>query len=408
MAKKGKKPEIRFTGYTNDWEQRELGDFGLATGGTSIESEFTEGGKYKVISIGSYSEESIYVDQGIRANKTNKTENRILKKHDLTMILNDKTASGNIIGRVLLIDADDTYVYNQRTERIEINKDEYDPQFLYQFLNADNIRSKIIQASQGNTQIYVNWSVISKLNYVIPVTKCEQKKIGEFFKQLDNLITLHQRKYDKLVIVKKSMLEKMFPKDGANVPEIRFSGFTDAWEQRRLGEVAVFNPKSTLPDEFVYIDLESVVGTELITYRTETIVSAPSRAQRLAQRGDVFYQTVRPYQKNNYLFDLPYDNYVFSTGYAQMRPNIDSYFLLCCVQEESFVKTVLDRSTGTSYPAINSNDLAEIEIKVPIDSEEQVKIGSLFRSLDNLITLHQRKLEKLKNIKKALLEKMFV
>ncbi|MDU2242458.1 MAG: restriction endonuclease subunit S [Paenibacillus sp.] len=192
-----------------------------------------------------------------------------------------------------------------------------------------------------------------------------------------------------------------------NVPKIRFPGFNDAWEQRKLGEIAEFNPKSILPDEFEYVDLESVVGTELITHRTESKESAPSRAQRLAQRGDIFYQTVRPYQKNNYLYDLPYDNYVFSTGYAQMRPSIDSYFLLSRVQEELFVKNVLDRSTGTSYPAINSNDLAEIEIKVPIDSDEQVKIGSLFCSLDHLITLHQRKLNNVKNMKAGLLQKMF-
>ena len=166
----------------------------------------------------------------------------------------------------------------------------------------------------------------------------------------------------------------------------------NTWEQRRLGSVAIFNPKSTLPDEFEYVDLESVVGTDMIAHRTETKDNAPSRAQRLALYGDVFYQTVRPYQKNNYLYDLPYDNYVFSTGYAQMRPNIDSYFLLSRLQEEGFVKLVLDRCTGTSYPAINSNDLADIEIKVPVDRDEQSQVGSLFRSLDHLITLHQRML----------------
>ena len=185
------------------------------------------------------------------------------------------------------------------------------------------------------------------------------------------------------------------------------SFLANAWEQRRLGAVAVFNPKSTLPSEFEYVDLESVVGTDMIAHRTETKDNAPSRAQRLAQLGDVFYQTVRPYQKNNYLFDLPYDNYVFSTGYAQMRPNIDSYFLLSRLQEEGFVKLVLDRCTGTSYPAINSNDLADIEIKVPVNRDEQTKIGNLFRSLDTIITLHQRELVKLKGIK-DLFGKMFI
>lgn len=205
-----KTPKIRFEGFTDDWEQRKLGEFGKATGGTSIESEFVEEGNYKVISIGSYSETSKYNDQGLRTNKTSKTESKILNKDDLTMILNDKTAAGNIIGRVLLVDADNSYVYNQRTERIEVYKKKFEPSFLYQLLNAENIRSKIIKASQGNTQIYVNWSTISELKYPIPRVKSEQKKIATFFNNLDNLITLHQRKRDELQNLKKFMLQNMF------------------------------------------------------------------------------------------------------------------------------------------------------------------------------------------------------
>ena len=190
-------------------------------------------------------------------------------------------------------------------------------------------------------------------------------------------------------------------------PEIRFAGFNDAWEQRKLGELALFNPKEELPKTFEYVDLESVVGIEMLSHRTEAKVSAPSRAQRLAHTGDLFYQTVRPYQKNNYLFEKPDNNYVFSTGYAQMRPFVDGYFLLSLVQNESFVKVVLDSCTGTSYPAINANDLAEIEVFAPSDKNEAHKIGTIFRSLDNLITLHQRKYDKLTKVKKSMLEKMF-
>ena len=191
------------------------------------------------------------------------------------------------------------------------------------------------------------------------------------------------------------------------VPELRFPGFTDDWEERKLKDIAQFNPKTVLPDEFEYVDLESVVGTEMISHRTESKDQAPSRAQRLAQKGDVFYQTVRPYQMNNYLYDLPYDNYVFSTGYAQMRPNIDSYFLLNSVQNKQFVQHVLDRSTGTSYPAINSSDLSNIEIHVPSKLSEQQKIGAFFQSIDDTIALHQRKLDLLKEQKKSYLQKMF-
>ena len=190
-------------------------------------------------------------------------------------------------------------------------------------------------------------------------------------------------------------------------PQIRFAKFKDTWEQRKLSEVAEFNPKSELPETFEYVDLESVVGTEMVSHRTETRETAPSRAQRLARTGDVFFQTVRPYQRNNYLFEKPDNNYVFSTGYAQMRPKIDAEFLMCFLQTDSFVKVVLDNCTGTSYPAINSNDLSNLEIVLPASDDEQRRIGSFISNLDNLITLHQRKYDKLTKAKKSMLEKMF-
>ena len=174
-----------------------------------------------------------------------------------------------------------------------------------------------------------------------------------------------------------------------------------------MGSLAIFNPKAELPNVFEYVDLESVVGTEMLSHRTESKRTAPSRAQRLAQTGDLFYQTVRPYQKNNFLFEKSDKYYVFSTGYAQMRPVVDGLFLLCIVQSNGFMKVVLDNCTGTSYPAIKSNDLAEIEVYSPINPKEQEYIGKLFKGIDNLITLHQRKYDKLVNVKKAMLEKMF-
>ena len=196
--------------------------------------------------------------------------------------------------------------------------------------------------------------------------------------------------------------------DKKRVPKLRFPGFTEPWEQRKLGEISEFNPKAVLPDVFEYVDLESVVGTEMIAHKTTEKANAPSRAQRLAQTGDLFFQTVRPYQKNNYLFEKPDTDYVFSTGYAQMRPKIDGYFLLSSVQTEQFVKNVLDRCTGTSYPAINSNDLAEMTVNIPVKQEEAKEIGDYFRNLDNLITLHQRELDHLQLLKKGMLQQMFI
>ena len=176
----------------------------------------------------------------------------------------------------------------------------------------------------------------------------------------------------------------------SDVDKLKLS-YAITWEQCKLGELAIFNPKAELPDVFEYVDLESVVGTEMLSHRTESKLTAPSRAQRLAQSGDLFYQTVRPYQKNNFLFEKSDEHYVFSTGYAQMRPTVNGHFLLCLVQSGGFMKVVLDNCTGTSYPAIKSNDLAEIEVYTPINPKEQKQVGKLFKELDNLITLHQRK-----------------
>ena len=202
-------PEIRFPGFSDHWIKIKLSDIGIATSGTAIESEFSEDGSYKVISIGSYSEDSTYRDQGIRALDSEKTRKRILYKDDLTMLLNDKTSEGNIIGRVLLIDEDEKYVYNQRTQRIEVDKDKYDPVFLYEMLNAPNIREKIIKQSQGNTQIYVNWSVISQLDYLVPC-KEEQIAIGSFFSMISHYIMLLQNQLDKWTELKKGLLQQMF------------------------------------------------------------------------------------------------------------------------------------------------------------------------------------------------------
>ena len=189
-------------------------------------------------------------------------------------------------------------------------------------------------------------------------------------------------------------------------PSYRFAGYTEPWEEKKLGEVAEVNPKSVVPDEFKYVDLGAVVGTEMVSYRNETISTSPSRAQRLAIKGDIFYQTVRPYQKNNYLFEKDDNDYVFSTGYAQLRPSGDGCFLLSYLQTNKFVNVVLDNCTGTSYPAINSKDLSDIFISLPTLSE-QTAIGSFFQDIDQLISLQQHKLEVLKEQKKTYLKLLF-
>ena len=149
------------------------------------------------------------------------------------------------------------------------------------------------------------------------------------------------------------------------------------------------------------------MGTNLLGFQVIKKENAPSRAQRLASYGDVFYQTVRPYQRNNYLFENVDKDMVFSTGYAQLRSRLDSYFLLTLVQNDNFVKVVLDNCTGTSYPAINGSELGKITVQIPPNEVEANQIGKIFRRIDKSITLHQRKLNNLKLKKKALLQKLF-
>ena len=274
--------------------------------------------------------------------------------------------------------------------------------FAYLFKTEKNI-FKFYRYSQGLVDDTRNlkYNSFKIIQVTIPPVK-EQQKIVAILSAQDKVIECYEKKIEQLKRMKKYYLQNMFPKRGETVPKIRFKGFTESWEQRKLGDLAIFNPKAELPDIFEYVDLESVVGTEMLTHRTESKRTAPSRAQRLARTGDLFYQTVRPYQKNNYLFEKPDKHYVFSTGYAQMRPIMDGRFLLCLVQNDSFVKVVLDNCTGTSYPAINSNDLAGIEVYSPSNPQEQTQIGDFFKDIDTLITLHQRKLEEEKKKKKAL------
>lgn len=407
MPQKAKVPAIRFKDFSDAWEQCKLGNIveRIVRKNTNNESTLplTISAQYGL------------VDQITYFN--NRVASRDVRNYYLVLngefAYNKSTSEGFPFGTVKRLDLYENgvlstlYIVFGIRDYEEINSD-----FLAVFFNTDRwhkgVSERAAEGARNHGLLNISADDFLDIGLFLPKESAEQKQIGTYFKNIDKLITLHQRKLLKLKNVKKAMLEKMFPKNGSNVPEIRFAGFNDAWEQRKVGALAEFNPKAELPDTFEYVDLESVVGTEMVFHREENKSTAPSRAQRLARQGDLFYQTVRPYQRNNYLFENTDSSYVFSTGYAQMRPHCDGYFLLCLVQNDLFVKYVLDRCTGTSYPAINSNDLAEMDVNIPKNVVEQQQIGNFFRRLDNLITLYQRKYEKLQNIKKACLERMFV
>ena len=411
----GNTPNIRFKGFTDYWEQRKLGEIliGLQNNTLSRADLSNETGVAKNVH---YGDVLIKFGEVLDVSKEKLpmiSDESILSKYKSSFLQNGDvivadTAEDSTVGKCSEIAGLNDEIVLSGLHTIPYRPiEKFASGYLGYYLNSSAYHNQLIPLMQGIKVTSISKSAMQDTDIVYPKSMEEQGKIGDYFQSLDNLITLHQRKCDETKKLKKFMLQKMFPKKDAKKPEIRFAGFTDDREQRKLIEVAEFNPKSELPDDFDYVDLESVVGTEMISHRTETKDSAPSRAQRLAQPGDVFFQTVRPYLKNNYLFSKLDNNYVFSTGYAQMRPNIDTAFLMSFLQTDSFVKIVLDNCTGTSYPAINSNDLSNLEISLPKSFEEQKIVGKTIISIDNLITLHQRKCDELKKFKKYMLQNMF-
>ena len=248
----------------------------------------------------------------------------------------------------------------------------------------------------------------------------EQREIGELLTCLDNLITLHQRKFEKLTNVKKSMLEKMFPRNGSCYPEIRFKGFTDPWEQRKLGELVDrvvrknTNNESTLP-----LTISAQYGlVDQITYFNNRVASRNVSNYYLVLNGEFAYNKST---SDGYPFgavkrlDL-YEKGVLSTLYIVFAPKkeqqIDSDYLTVFFDTDRWHKGVAERAAegarNHGLLNISAEDFFDIDLSVPKDIVEQKQIGAFIRQLDNLITLHQRELEKLQSIKKALLEKMFV
>ena len=219
----------------------------------------------------------------------------------------------------------------------------------------------------------------------------EQQKIGAYFENLDNLITLHQRKYDKLTNVKKSMLEKMFPQNGSNAPEIRFKGFTEAWEQRKLGDVV--DVRSGKDYKHLSEGNIPVYGTGGFMLSVNQALSYDEDAIGIGRKGTI---------DKPYILKAPFWT-VDTLFYAIPREKVDLNFAFDVFQNIDWKKK--DESTGV--PSLSKTAINEIDVLVP-QYDEQQPLGQFFNRIDNLITLHQRELEKLKNLKKACLEKMFV
>ena len=292
---------------------------------------------------------------------------------------------------------------NQALAIIRLKKNE-NRVFIYQMLISSKMVRYIDDNKSVGAQPNLNLEQMGNFLFAYP-SSVEQTKIANFLTAVDEKITQLTQKCQLLAQYKKGVMQQIFSqalrfKDdvGQDFPE---------WETKQLCEISQINPKAkSLPDEFIYIDLESVVKGSLLKENWVNSDEAPSRAQRFLSRGDVLFQTVRPYQSNNLFFNkIGY--YVASTGYAQLRASGDPKFLYYCLHLDEFIGEVMNRCIGTSYPAINSTELASIGISVPVQ-KEQTKIANFLTAIDDKLTHTQAQLTAAKHYKQGLLQQLFV
>ena len=404
---KNTKPAIRFRGFTDAWEQRKLGEITESySGGTpTVGNNAYYDGDIPFIRSGEISGD--YTELFITSEGLNSSSAKMVKEGDILYALYGATSGEVSISKL-------KGAINQAILAIQPHQN-YDNQFLMQWLKKSKkyIIDTYLQGGQGN----LSGNIVKNLPVDLP-TYDEQHQIGAYFKHLDNLITLHQRKYDSLVNVKKAMLEKMFPKNGETVPEIRFKGFTDAWEQRKLSGIYqnignAFVGTATpyyVEDGHFYLESNNIKDGQ-INRNSEIFINDEFYEKQkdkwlhtgdmvMVQSGHVGHAAVIPEELDN------------SAAHAlimfrNQKEKVNPYFLNYQYQTNKAKKKIEGITTGNTIKHILASDMQEFVVDVP-DFEEQEIIGAYFQQLDNLITLHQRKLEKLKNIKKSCLEKMFV
>lgn len=378
MDQNRRTPQVRFKEYTDTWEQRKLGDLVDVCSGRDYKHLLD--GDIPVYGTGGY---MLSVSEALSY---------------------DKDAIG--IGRKGTIDKPyilnapfwtvDTLFYAMPRENIDLN---------FTFDIFQNIDWKKKDESTGVPSL--SKTAINEIDVLAP-EYAEQKQIGQYFANFDNLITLHQRKYDKLLNLKKAMLEKMFPQNGSLYPEIRFKGFTDAWEQRKLGEVAKYRNgkahENCIDDNGKYI----VVNSKFVSTNGEVKKYSNLQNEALFKNEIAFVLSDVPNGRalaRTFLVEKN-DKYTLNQRIAGITPLSETcpYYLYILMNRHPYFLTFDD---GAKQTNLSVSDVMGFESFYP-KFEEQKKIGVYFSNLDNLITFHQHKLEKLKNIKKSCLEKMFV
>ena len=395
MAEKTNVPEIRFAGFTDPWEQRKFADFVSASGIRN--SENLELPSYSVTNDCGFVPQDERFENGGTMREADKTSYWIVEPKSFAYnparinvgSIGYQSTSGNVIVSSL-------YEVFQTDETC-------DDRFLWHWFKTRLFTQQIEMLQEGGVRLYFFFDKLLKSGISMPSVD-EQRLIGEQFDWLDSLITLHQRKYDKLAQLKKSMLDKMFPKPGERFPEIRFAGFTDPWEQRKLGEVALVtmgqSPNGACytdnPNDAVLVQGNADLKDGWVSPRVWT-----TEVTKTAKAGDLIMSVRAPVGA---MGKTAYD-VVLGRGVAGIAGNEFLFQALSKKEAEGYWSTV---SAGSTFDSINGDELRNTPVNCPRSELECETIGDCLSKVDSLITLHQRKLELLRNTKKSLLDRMFV
>ena len=399
MTEKTVKPEIRFAGFTDAWEQRKFDEVfdctipnnTLSRAELNYESGSVRNIHYGDILIKYGSIVDVQNDEIPFATGKSSDDFKGALLQDGDIIIAD-TAEDETTGKACEIgNSQGLDIVSGLHTMVCRPHNKMALGYLGYYLNSDAYHNQLLPLMQGIKVLSLSRTNVQKTMVCYPKRQSEQQLIADYFRNLDNLITLHQRKYDKLTKVKKSMLEKMFPKNGATVPEIRFKGFSDAWEQRKLEDLV--DVCSGRDYKHLSEGPIPVYGTGGYMLSVNEALSYNEDAIGIGRKGTI---------DKPYILKAPFWT-VDTLFYAIPREKIDLTFVFDIFQNIDWKKK--DESTGV--PSLSKTAINDIDVLAPIYDEQQA-IGQFFSKFDNLITLHQRELEKLKNIKKACLEKMFV
>ena len=426
MTEKIAKPQLRFAGFDDTWEQRKLGEVGKARSGVGF-PDTEQGGTigvpfFKVSDMNSDGNENEMTVANNYVTAEQIAAHRWSPIEELPAIFFAKVGAAVMLNRKRLCRF--PFLLDNNTMAYSLSSTEWDADFAKALFETIDLTS-LVQV--GALPSY-NAGDVEAMAISMP-SLSEQGQIGEFFKQLDNLITLHQRKYDKLTNVKKSMLEKMFPKNGSNVPEIRFKGFSDTWEQRKFDEVFDCTiPNNTLSRAELNYESGSVrnihYGDILIKYgsvvdvQNDEIPFATGKSSddfkgALLQDGDIIIADTAEDETTGKACEIGNSQGLdvvsgLHTMVCRPRNKMALGYLGYYLNSDAYHHQLLPLMQGIKVLSLSRTNVQKTMVCYPKSKAEQQLIADCFRNLDNLITLHQRELEKLKNLKKACLEKMFV